>query len=83
MLNLLNSLPLNGYKTYIAIGIAVVVTGLQQLGYLDPGVAMAILKWDAMLFGVGLAHKVDKTTAAVAALPSAQTVTGGDGGSGI
>ena len=65
MLAFLNSIPGNGYKTYIFIFLAAVTLGLEQLGYIPTGAANQLMTWFTLGAGVGLAHKASKIQAAV------------------
>ena len=60
MRNLLNSLPLNGAKSYTLLVVYLVVLGAGQAGLLDPSTASALAAWLEPLIGLAIAHKVDK-----------------------
>lgn len=59
-MGLLDSLPLSGYKSYIVVGVAAILLGLAQLGYLDPTQVETVVTWLALAFGVTLRHAVSK-----------------------
>lgn len=56
----LDSLPLNGYKTYLILTVAAFVLGLMQLQVLDPAIGKIVLEWLAIFGGATVAHKIDK-----------------------
>lgn len=51
---------LNGRKTKIGAVALVIITGAKTLGWLDPATADVLLGLAGTLFGVGVAHKVQK-----------------------
>jgi len=59
-MELLNSLPFNGYKTGIFFVAGVVLAGLHQLGYVEAGLFNVLWTWIELGFGGALAHKIAK-----------------------
>ena len=60
-LSILDKLPLNGAKTAMSIALYALILGLTQMGVIEKSIGDIALQWVELLFGVGLAHKVDKS----------------------
>jgi len=56
----LDSLPLNGAKTYTFLLIYLLVLGAGQAVLLDAGTVKLITVWLTPLIGLSVAHKIDK-----------------------
>ena len=55
--SVLDSIPLNGYKTWVGVLLTALVVGLIQLGYLDQNTGTLILDAVVAWTGVALLHK--------------------------
>jgi len=60
IMGLLNSLPLNGAKTYTLLIAYLLVLGAGEAGYLDAGTVSLIVSWLTPAIGLAVAHKIDK-----------------------
>lgn len=60
MLQLLNALPFNGYKSYLGLTLIALVLGLAQMGHVDQATADTLVQWLSIFTGVALTHKLDK-----------------------
>lgn len=60
LFDLLDRLPLNGYKTALGTAAYVVVVGLWGIGHFDSDTTVMLLTAVSAWTGVSLAHKVDK-----------------------
>lgn len=60
MTSLLNYIPFNGIKSYILLGLYLLVLGAGAAQMLDAGTVTIITNWLEPLIGLSLAHKIAK-----------------------